>query len=86
MTPTVKHGGGNVMAWGCVSYNGVGRLVFIEDIMDKYGYGNVLVNNIRESAEEMGLNHYIFQHDNGPKHTSKYVRDFFGDNDIKVLK
>jgi transposase len=83
---TVKYGGGNVMAWGCISYNGVGRLVFIEDTMDKYEYVNILANNLQESVEEMGMNYYIFQHDNDPKHTSMYVKEFFEENEIEVLK
>ena len=33
LTPTIKHGGGNVMVWGCISYQGVGRLVFIDEKM-----------------------------------------------------
>jgi hypothetical protein len=74
------------MAWGCISYNGVGRLVFIEDTMDKYEYANILANNLQESAEEMGMNYYIFQHDNDPKHTSMYVKEFFEENEIEVLK
>ena len=33
-TPTVKHGGGgNLMVWGCMGWNGVGKLVKVQGIM-----------------------------------------------------
>ncbi|KAL1282639.1 hypothetical protein QQF64_001442, partial [Cirrhinus molitorella] len=32
--PTVKHGGGNVMVWGCMSDAGIGELQFIEGTMN----------------------------------------------------
>src|SRR4029434_331423 len=32
--PTVKHGGGNIMLWGCFSAMGTGRLHCIERTMD----------------------------------------------------
>lgn len=36
LVPTMKHGGGNIMIWGCVSKEGVGDLVLVKGIMDKY--------------------------------------------------
>jgi transposase len=39
------------------------------------------------SCDILGLSdNFIFQHDNDPKHKSKYVRDFFEENDIQVLE
>jgi hypothetical protein len=34
-TPTVKHGGGNLMVWGCMSAIFVGGLQKIDGIMNK---------------------------------------------------
>ena len=48
--PTVKHGGGSVMIWGSFSSNGVGKLVFIEGIMRKEQYLDILKTTMLESA------------------------------------
>ncbi len=32
--PTVKHGGGGVMVWGCMSTAGIGEIQFIEGTMN----------------------------------------------------
>ncbi|GFX08436.1 transposable element Tcb1 transposase [Trichonephila clavipes] len=68
---TVKHGGGSVMVWGCMASNGVGNLVFIDGIMDPKLYIDILNNNLKESAKELGLDgNFIFQQDNDSKHTA----------------
>jgi hypothetical protein len=50
LTPTVKFGGGSVMVWGCFSYHGVGKHVFIDGKMDAAKYVDILSNNLEESA------------------------------------
>lgn len=83
--PTIKFGGGSVMVWGCFSYNGVGKLHFIEDIMDGAGYCNILSNNLLSSVNKMKLKNFIFMHDNDPKHKSRIVKAFIEENNIRVL-
>ncbi|GFS53891.1 transposable element Tcb2 transposase [Trichonephila clavipes] len=74
--PTVKHGGGSVMVWGCMAASGVGKLVFIDGIMHKMAYLNILQNNLKESADKLGLgSNFIFQQDNDPKHTAFVVKE-----------
>ena len=87
-TPTVKHGGGNnLMVWGCMGWNGVGKLVEVQGIMDAVQYCEILEDGLVESFEKLEMNEEerIFQQDNDPKHTSKRATVWFEDNNIQVL-
>lgn len=73
--PTVKHGGGFVLVWGCMSANGVGNLVFIDGIMDKMKYLDILKKIFKQSVQKLNLgSSFIFQQDNDPKRTAKIVK------------
>jgi len=74
---TVKHGGGHVMVWGCMSAAGVGSLVFIEGIMEKMQYLDILKKNLLQSAEKLGVRgDFRFYQDNDPKHKSGIVQNW----------
>lgn len=84
---TVKHGGGSVMVWGCMAASGVGELVFIDGIMKKEQYLDILRNNLKKSAEKLNLSDsYYFQQDNDPKHTAEMVRLWILYNTPHTLK
>ena len=74
MTPTVKHeGGNNLMVWGCMRWNGVGKLVEVQGKMNAEQYCEILEDGMEESFEKLEMEeeeHYV-QQDNDPKHTSK---------------
>ncbi|GBM76540.1 Transposable element Tcb1 transposase [Araneus ventricosus] len=75
LTPSVKHGGGNQLVLGCMSAVGVGNLHFIDGMMDKYMYLDILKQNLKQSAEKMGiLPHYKLYQDNDPKHNAHICR------------
>lgn len=85
--PTVKHGGGSIMLWGCFSASGTGNLVKVEGIMRKEQYMKIMNENIRQSAKKLGLgSKWTYQQDNDPKHTAKMVKKWFQDNNINVLQ
>ncbi len=86
LVPTVKFGGGKIMVWGCISQKGVGNLIFVTGNIDSAKYINILANNLKDSADKMGLSPYIFQQDSAPCHTSKMTREFFEREGIELLE
>lgn len=86
VSSTVKHGGGNVMVWGCFSGYGMGPVRNIIGNMDRYKYLEILEEVMLPYAEwELPLK-FVFQHDNDPKHTAKIVKEWFITNKVRVLK
>ena len=75
------------MVWGCMEWNGVGKLIEVQGIMDAKQYCDILEDGLVKSFEdlEMEEEERIFQQDNDPKHTSKKATQWFEDNNIKVL-
>ena len=85
--PTVKHGGGSIMLWGCFSAHGPGRLVRIRGTMNAALYKEILEENLLQSARQLRLcRGFVFQQDNDPKHTAKVIKAWFGDNNINLLE
>lgn len=85
--PTVKHGGGSVMIWGCMTYHGVGKVTKIDGRMNAELYCNILGRCLQPTLEMYGLERkeIIFQQDNDPKHTSKRAKKWFEDSGLYVL-
>lgn len=82
---TVKFGGGNIMIWGCFSWQGVGPLYHINGKMDRFQYRDILKNQMLPHARRIMPRGWSFQHDNDPKHTAKMVKDWLGANRVRVL-
>ncbi len=54
MVPTVKHGGGSVLMWGCMSAASVGELHFIDGIMNSQMYCSILKEKMLPSLRALG--------------------------------
>ena len=49
LKPTVKHGGGSIMVWECLTANGMGNSVRIVGIMDAEKYRQILIHHATPS-------------------------------------
>uniref|UniRef100_A0A8C5PQH3 Transposase n=1 Tax=Leptobrachium leishanense TaxID=445787 RepID=A0A8C5PQH3_9ANUR len=73
--PTVKHGGGSIMLWGCFASAGTGKLQRVQGNMNSLQYQEILDDNVMQSVTNLRLGRrWTFQQDNDPKHTSKSTR------------
>ncbi|KAI3371799.1 hypothetical protein L3Q82_024353 [Scortum barcoo] len=85
--PTVKHGGGNIMLWGCFSAKGPGRLIRVKERMNGAMYREILSENLLPSARALKMKHgWVFQYDNDPKHTARATKEWLRKKHFKVLE
>jgi len=85
---TLKFGGGSVMVWGCMLWEGPGYAVKIDGRMDGELYRQILDEDLPASLEYYGKDStdIIFQQDNDPKHTCKKATQWFSDHGYEVMK
>lgn len=85
--PTKKFGGGNLMVWGCITWNGVGLLVEVEGRMDAEQYVSILSHGLTGTLQKFGwtASQVIFQQDGDSKHTSNLARAWLADNHFECL-
>ena len=50
--PTVKHGGGSIMLWGCFASTGTGELSKVDGIMKKEDYLKILQRICNYQSED----------------------------------
>ncbi|KAJ4427371.1 hypothetical protein ANN_24992 [Periplaneta americana] len=87
-SPTkVKHGGGSVLVWGCISAAGVEELVFIDGIMDRKQYLRILKGHLQRSAEKLGIQDtFKYYQDSDPRHKAYDVWSWLLFNCPKVIQ
>jgi hypothetical protein len=80
-------GGGSLMMWGCMLWEGAGMACQIDGIMDGDLYIKILDDELGESLEYYGktTEDIIFQQDNNSKHTSKKVKKRLAEHNYEVM-
>lgn len=83
----VKHGGGSLMVWGCITSKGTGRLHRIDGNLTAAQYCDILSKSLLGTLSDHSLSPrtIIFQQDNDPKHMSRAATTWFEEHNIIVL-
>jgi len=84
---TVKHGGGNIKIWGCMTAYGAGYMCQIHSTLTKELYQEILEDKLFKTIDHFHLNpsSVIFQHDNDPKHTAKTVTNWLKNQEFSTM-
>ncbi|CEJ05432.1 hypothetical protein RMCBS344292_19373 [Rhizopus microsporus] len=92
---TVKHGGGCIMVWSCITWYGPGYIVDVGHNMDKFVYLSVLQDDLVKTMAEyieknpqdrMDFSRFVFMQDNDPKHKSKIVSEWLEKQSFRVME
>lgn len=75
VVPTVKHGGGSVMVWGCFAGDRVGDLNQVQGNLN-HGYHSILQRHAIPSGLQLVGQTFILQQDNDLKHTSQLFKNY----------
>ncbi len=81
---TQKFGGGSLMMWGCMLWEGVGYACKIDGRMDGELYTKILEDESL-AVFNKDPSSVIFQQDNDPKHKSHRATTWFEKHGLKVL-
>ena len=86
LKPTVKHGGGSIMVWGCVSGAGMGKLKRLEGKVDAEVYYRILRHQMEPTMKlQVGRQSFVYMQDNAYVHTAKKNLQFLERNNYDLL-
>lgn len=71
-----------VHIWGGISMRGATKIVIFTGIMNAVRYGQILEASLLPFINECYPDGHKLQQDNDPKHTSKYIENFFKQNNV----
>lgn len=81
-----KFGKRYLKMWSSLSYNGVGKLVFLQGRWNRHVYKDILSENLKEEGERLIGRDFQFQDDNDPVHKAKIVATWIKRNKISKLE
>ncbi|EIE90457.1 hypothetical protein RO3G_15168 [Rhizopus delemar RA 99-880] len=85
---SVKHGGGKLIMWGCITSEGPGYACQVYDgTMDSLVYQHILGTTYMETLKYYGMNKrtIYLQQDNDPKHKSKSTMSWLQQNMVRYI-
>ena len=85
---TVKHGSGNIIMWGCITYSGPGYACQVYDgNMKASDYQEILDTTYKDSMVYYGFDwsDYYLQQDIDPKHKTSSTLKWIGEQGIRLL-
>ena len=82
---TIKHGGGNIMVWGCFGGGQVESIAKIDGKMTKQVYLKILKEHVLVCGTKLIGERFVFQQDNDPKHTAKVVKQYLNEKQEEGL-
>lgn len=85
LMPSVKHGGGNVMDWGCFGAGKVGDLHKVKGMLNKEGYHSIWLHHAIPCGQHLIRANFVPQQDNDPKHFSKLCKTYLGKKQSAVI-
>ena len=85
MQGTIKHQK-SINVWGCFSWNGVGDLHRVKEILTGEECWQILIHHMVPSDNRLNPEGFIFQQDNDPKHTSRVVKKYLQNKKIDVME
>ena len=77
INPTVKHGGGKIQVWGCMSANGVGSLKVVNGRLDAKAYVRLICRDLKNDGIKLCGNNFIFQQDGASCHAARSTKTWF---------
>lgn len=85
--PTVKHGGGTLQIWGCMTSKGIGWMCKLPQGLDAETYKEILDDEATLTAQHYfgGFEKCLFQQDGASVHTSKEVKRHLEKKKIQFL-